>query len=658
MCGIAGILDRTGRVSPLDARRVVAAMTERLRHRGPDGFGLWTESGPDVLTLGHRRLSVIDLSETGRQPMASSCGRFVVTFNGEIYNFQDLRRELEAAGRSFRGGSDTEVLVEACAEWGLARAARRLCGMFAFALWDRRERTLSLARDQIGVKPLYWAQQGAHFAFASELSALAADAWLKPEMDRDALAAYLRFGYVPTPRTIYSVAAKLPPGCLLTLAPGREVAIEPYWDVVAVAGAGLSAPERGDEEALLEELARRLQASVARQMIADVPLGAFLSGGTDSSLTVALMQALSARPVKTFTIGFPERSHDEAPYARAVAAHLGTEHAELYVGDQQVQAAALRMPGLMDEPFADASLVATTLLCELARREVTVALSGDGGDEIFAGYDHYRKLDGLWRHVRRIPHPLRRALAAGVAAAPSAALHRLERPADAPGRTSLTDRILRAADVLPAATDEELYRRRYAHWGDPERVVRGGREFRGRFWEDRRTEVPGFVERMQLLDQTTYLLDNGLTKVDRASMSVALEVRVPLLDHTLVEYAWRLPRHLKISGATGKAALRRILHRRVPRHLLDRPRQGFNPPVAAWLRGPLRDWAESLLARDRLRDEGMFDPAPVRALWDRFQRGADTPWDVKRLWDVVMFEAWFEQRRQHTPAAHHVEAAS
>lgn len=646
MCGIAGFLDRSGLSRPAEMEAVVGAMTRTLAHRGPDGGDRWVDAAGGV-ALGHRRLAIIDLTPAGRQPMPSGDGRYVITFNGEIYNFTELRQELEGLGHRFRGSSDTEVMLEGFSAWGVEATVRRLVGIFAFAVWDRAARRLTLARDHLGVKPLYHGTFGPLLVFGSELKALVAHPAVPRRVDRGSVAAFLRLGYVPTPFSVYEGIAKLPPGHLLEVdSDGRQRLLR-YWDVAAVARAGLAARDTMDEAEGMERLEALLTDAVRRQMVSDVPLGAFLSGGVDSSLVTAVMQEHSGRPVRTFSIGFTEKAQDEAPFAADVARHLGTEHEALYVSPADLAAAVPRMPFVFDEPFADASQIATLLLSEMTRDHVTVALSGDGGDELFAGYGHYRLLDRLWGTVARVPAGVQRAFAGGVERLPAGVMGLADRlMPERPGRIPPHHRLLRTAQLLPAGTADDLYRRRYSHWMEPGSLLTGGAaEQRGAFWDDHGDAVPGFVERMQLLDQTTYLVDDVLPKVDRASMAVGLEARVPLLDHRLAELAWSLPPSLTRRGGTGKWALREILYRRVPRALVDRPKNGFNPPVDAWMRGPLRDWAEALMAPERLRAGGVLDPARVRPVWDAFQRGAGRPWDHKRLWDIVMLQAWLDTER-------------
>ncbi len=629
-------------------------MNDTIVHRGPDGDGVWVDEAAGI-ALAHRRLAIVDLSPLGRQPMESADGRWVIAYNGEIYNFQDLRAELEARGRTFRSHSDTEVLVEGVSAWGVEATMRRLVGIFALALWDRQNRALHLARDQMGVKPLYWGRFGGTVLFGSQPKALRAHKDFRAGIDRDALTAYFRFAYIPAPHSVYQGVHKLEPGCILTFRGGAEPVRTTYWSLEAAVQAGLSDRlDLSDAEAA-DRLEALLKDAIGRQMVADVPLGAFLSGGVDSSTVVALMQAQSSRPVRTFTIGFKEAGFDESADARAVAQHLGTDHTELTVEPAHALEVIPRLAEWYDEPFADSSQVPTFLVSELTRRSVTVALSGDGGDELFAGYNRYFLGSKLWRTMGPVPGALRGAAAGLIRAVPpgrwDALVGRL------PGMPRLAgDKLHKLASILGAADADALYRGLVSQWHHPEALVLGGREPHGLLWDERvGAAVPDFVERMQYLDAATYLPDDILAKVDRASMAVALEARVPLLDHRVVEFAWRLPLSQKIRGGQGKHLLRQVLYRHVPKAMIERPKMGFGVPIGEWMRGPLRDWAEDLLDERRLREDGVLDAATVRRFWAEHQSGRRN-WQ-HRLWAVLMFQAW-KARWDTVPAAAELPASA
>ncbi|MEI6985363.1 MAG: asparagine synthase (glutamine-hydrolyzing) [Rhodospirillaceae bacterium] len=648
MCGIAGFIDRA---CGDKARLTLAAadMAASLGHRGPDAQGVWVDERVG-LALGHRRLSIIDLSPAGAQPMASANGRFIICYNGEIYNAPELAQRLDCEGGFRRGHSDTEIMVEWCARWG-ARALLAACeGMFAFALWDRHERSLVLARDRLGIKPLYWGHwpERGLLLFGSELKALRRHNGWVPEIDRPALASYMRFGYVPTPRSIYRNVAKLEPGCLLTLAWDAEPIIEPYWTLRAVAMAGRAEPFAGSPDEAVDELERLLRRAVRSEMAADVPLGCFLSGGIDSSVVAALMQAESSGPVRTFSIGFGAGDYDEAAAAKRVAAHLGTEHTEFHVNPADGLEVIPNLPEWYDEPFADSSQIPTYIVAKMARQHVTVALSGDGGDELFAGYTRYVWADRLWRKLRRLPQPLRRAMAATLEALSGPLPEILAAAAVALMPVGIrpshpADKLRKLAGILPSTSADALFRRLISHWSDPEQLVFGTVEPHGLHWDESITAAfPDFTARMQFLDSLTYLPDDILTKIDRASMAVGLEARVPLLNHQVVEFAWRLPLDLKIRDGQSKWALRQVLYRHVPRALVDRPKQGFSIPLASWLRGPLRPWAEELLAVNSLAEDGLLNPVPIRHAWTEHLTGRRD--HANALWTVLMLQAWLKNR--------------
>ncbi len=644
MCGLAGFLildngDADEHTSHTMAR-CAGAMAQRLAHRGPDDEGVWVDAAAGI-ALAHRRLAIIDLSPAGHQPMLSSCGRFVIAYNGEVYNAAELRADLEARGRRFRGYCDTEVIVEACATWGVEATLERLIGMFAFALWDRRERRLTLARDRLGIKPVYWGRVGNRIAFASELKALAVLPDWSGEIAAQALALYLRYNYVPSPLSIFEGIEKLPPGNLVTIAGDGQCSRHAYWSLEKVAKAGLASPLTIDDAEAEERLENVIANAVKGRMISDAPIGAFLSGGIDSSLVVALMQRAADKPVRTFSIGFREAGYDEAPHARAIARHLETDHTEHYVDAAEAQAVIPRLPQIYDEPFADSSQIPTFLLCKITRRHVTVALSGDGGDELFAGYDRYGYAD-LWRRrLARIPRPLRQLAGAGIALLSREAIARLLRRLPVPRLRQCEYENLSRLALYLRGSDQALYRDQVSIWQTPplhKRAHEARLPASPLSAPNERPRLPDYLGWMQYADMRTYLPDDILTKVDRASMAVALEVRVPLLDHRIVELSWRLPTPFKRRDGKTKWLLRRVLARHVPEELYERPKMGFGVPIGDWLRGPLRDWAEDLLSEKRLATDGYLDPAPIRRKW-RAHLSAERNW-MYPLWTVLMYQAW------------------
>src|SRR6266576_909816 len=641
MCGIAGFWSTAG--SAADPEGILRAMAGAVRHRGPDDEGIWWEPSCGI-GLAHRRLSIIDLSAEGHQPMTSASGRYVMIYNGEVYNFQDIRRPLERDGVKFRGTSDTEVMLAAIERHGLLKAVQSFAGQFAFALFDRKSQSLSLVRDRLGEKPLYYGAAGGTLLFGSELKALRAHPVWRGEIDRGALSLFLRHNYVPAPYSIYCGISKVLPGTILTFRSPNNEAVEAYWSARALVEAATSNSNPAKEEEALDELDSLLRVVVKREMISDVPLGAFLSGGIDSSLIVALMQAQSDRPVRTFTIGFAEPVYNEAEYARRVAAHLGTDHTELYVSPADLLAVVPRIPQLYDEPFADSSQVPTFAVARLARQHVTVALSGDGGDEMFGGYDRYFVGERLRRYRRVVPGPLRTGVARMIDAVSPAGWDRLLAAVGVqPGRArSISgERLHKLAGILEARSDRAVYRDLMSHWVDAEQVTLGAHEPATVLSDERNwPEIEAFLPWMMYVDLMAYLPDDILVKVDRASMGVSLESRGPYLDHNVVEFAWRLPLAAKVNGGGGKRILRKLLSRYVPPALFDRPKMGFGVPLDSWFRGPLRDWAESLIEEKRLRREGYLAPEPILRKWHEHQQGSRN-WHY-HLWDVLMFQAWLE----------------
>jgi asparagine synthase (glutamine-hydrolysing) len=653
MCGIVGFLGTSGMGDEALAK-LAESMATCLAHRGPDDKGTWVDERVG-LGLGHRRLSILDLSPAGHQPMVSHCGRYVITFNGETYNYLDLRRELESSGavRTWRGSSDTEVILAAIARWGIGSTLERITGMFALAVWDRAESTLHIARDRLGEKPLYYGWLAGRFVFASELKALRAHPQWQGEIDRGALSLFLRHGYVPAPYSIYQGVQKLVPGTYLSVHPDGTTRQTTYWSAREIAEEGAANPFEGSDAEAVEALERLLSRAVGRQMVADVPLGAFLSGGVDSSTVVALMQAQSRLPVKTFTIGFREESHNEAEHAKAVARHLGTEHTELYVTAAEARSTVPRLPELYDEPFSDASQIPTFLVAQLARRKVTVSLSGDGGDELFGGYNRYFIGRGVWNRLGWLPPAFRRAAAGAITTASPARWDSLLAPLALLSPDHLRyanpgEKLHKLASVLAAGHPDDIYRGLTSQWEDPSTVVLFGSEPATMMTDRSRwANLSDFTQRMMFLDLVGYLPDDILVKVDRAAMAVSLETRVPLLDPEVVRFAWRVPLSMKLRDGQGKWLLRQVLYKFVPRELIERPKSGFDVPIGEWLRGPLRDWAESLLDEARLQREGFFDAAPIRQKWDQHLAGR-RDWQ-RPLWNVLMFQAWLQAENQARP---------
>jgi asparagine synthase (glutamine-hydrolysing) len=683
MCGLTGFWALKSQLTQEGSLQTCESMVNSLRHRGPDDLGLWLDVTAGI-ALGHRRLAIQDLSQAGHQPMVSTCGRYVIAFNGEIYNHLKLRVELGALGlpslvrndgsdtSGWRGHSDTETLLAGIAAWGVEGTLKRCVGMFAIGLWDRQTQTLSLARDRLGEKPLYygWVGEGDNraFVFGSELKALRAYPGFANPICRQALAQYLRFMYVPAPRSIYQGIYKLEPGCLLTVQgkpPGKapsqplrpkqdnaqtfgSLQIKRWWSLADAVVYG-SQKQIDNEVEALEQLESRLQEAVNMQSLADVPLGAFLSGGVDSSTIVALMQQKSSRPIKTFTIGFDEAGFDESPYARAVAEHLKTDHHEMRVTAQMAQDVIPNLPDMYDEPFADSSQIPTHLVCCAARHHVTVALSGDAGDELYGGYNRYFWGPRIWNRLSVLPAPARKLLGSALAAMPVSGWNSLGLPllGRGDGVVRLGDKVHKLADRLNHVHNmDELYRSLVSEWTDPASLVLGENG-------ESVHEPPSLLDDplplsdmaqplpMMYRDSMTYLTDDILCKVDRAAMACSLETRVPFLDHRVVELAWQLPLHMKVRGNTGKWALRQVLYKYVPKELIERPKAGFAIPIGQWLRGPLRDWAESLISENRLQVEGYLRPEPIRQAWAEHLSGKRD--NTAKLWSVLMFQAWLEK---------------
>jgi asparagine synthase (glutamine-hydrolysing) len=647
MCGIAGFYAPEWRFDPTD---VLRRMNDTIAHRGPDAQGEWFDPARGV-GLAHRRLAIVDLSDAGRQPMRSASGRYVIVFNGEVYNFLRIRADLERLGHTFRGHSDTEVMLAAFEEWGVGPSLRRFVGMFAFALWDSARGELTLARDRLGKKPLYYSVTNGTLVFGSELKALRAFPGFNAPIDRQALTLFLRHSYIPAPHTIHEGVHKLESAHFARFAVRGHCVVELerqcFWNATEVQAEASANPAAATVEEATSQLDELLRDAVQLRMIADVPLGAFLSGGIDSSLVVALMQVLSSRPVRTFTIGFHEDAYNEAHHARLVARHLGTDHTEVYLTPVETLAVIPKLPQMYDEPFADSSQIPTALVCAMARQHVTVALSGDGGDEGFGGYSRYAQAREICSRMSRAPTWLRRGLSRSIPQVPMSlweGVARLSRPISALGRRAdgFGYRVLRLADRLGCENPQQLYRHLMSYWIAPMRLVVGGREPRTLLSDaPEKSDLDQFVEQMMLLDTLTYLPDDILVKVDRASMAVALEVRAPLLDHRVLEFAWRLPLALKLHDGRGKIVLRRVLSRYVPEALFERPKTGFGVPIYRWLRGPLRDWAEDLLAERRLEREGYLNARPIRRVWESLLSGkSEWAFGGELVWSVLMFQAW------------------
>lgn len=640
MCGFAGFLSPP--VSNDEGRATLERMAGSMRLRGPDDQGIWL-SEKSTVGLAHRRLAVLELGPDGHQPMMSSSQRYVLVYNGEIYNHLELKSELEKYGGSLRGNSDTVVLLAAIERWGVARTLDRIVGMFAFAIWDRKEQCLTLARDRFGEKPLYYGWQGNQFLFGSTLQPLRQHpAWIGG-INRDALAALIRRNYIPAPSSIHPAIKKLVPGTWLQMAWRNERWQEQhstYWSALTAAQASKASPFGGSFGSAVEALETLLVDSIRGQMLADVPLGAFLSGGVDSSLIVALMQSLSNRPIKTFTIGFDESAYDESSAAVAVANHLGTSHTCYRLTHAEVIELIPRLASIYDEPFADASQIPTALVSQVARHEVTVALSGDGGDEIFGGYNRYLWGPSVQKYFGVLPQSLRKKIGQGTRSVSPLTLDKMFGfGLSAAKPRHLGEKLHKLSYVLAAADSMGIYRRLCSFWhedfpvsGFPENS--DSDEPYDAVWEQ---DWP-FAEHMMLADTMTYLPDDILVKVDRAAMGASLETRAPFLDHRLFEFAWSLPLEYRVRGNQSKAILRQLLYRHLPRHLIDRPKSGFALPVGQYLRGPLRDWAESLLDPARLRREGYFDAGKVRNAWDQHCSGRlNRQYD---LWSILMFQAW------------------
>lgn len=651
MCGIIGFLGGDFTNDQLN-NAILEEMSDQIVKRGPDSAGIWLDSSSKI-ALGHRRLAIVDLSPAGYQPMTSGSNRYVMTYNGEIYNSNEIRNELikSRVTLNWRGHSDTETLLAGFDAWGIRETVSRVTGMFAIAVWDKELEQLTLIRDRVGEKPLYYGWQGSGsnkvFLFGSELKALKKHPQFISEIDRGSLALYMRYCYVPAPHSIYKGIMKVEPGTIVTVNLQEcEHTTEKYWNALDVVRNGAESPLEGTVAEVTNDLDIALKETISQQMMADVPLGAFLSGGIDSSAVVALMQAQSSRPIKTFTIGFSETGYNEAEFAKLVAGHLGTEHTELYVSSQDALNVIPKLPNLYCEPFADSSQIPTFLVSSLARHHVTVSLSGDGGDELFCGYNRYLFADKFWKGLRMTPASVRELVGKSIKSLPAAGwnktfelLNRIT-PRKFNG-ISWGDKLQKGAGVIASKDLTNLYQGLVSNWQDPSTVVIGDGEHDRIFSTDvQLLSDVGDIQKMMAIDTISYLPDDILVKVDRAAMGVSLETRVPFLDHHIFEFASKIPLAMKLKNGVGKLILRDILYRYVPKDLIERPKMGFGVPVADWLRGPLKEWAEELLGESRLRSQGFFYPEVVRQMWSEHLMGAHN-WQ-SQLWAVLMFQAWLE----------------
>jgi asparagine synthase (glutamine-hydrolysing) len=648
MCGFSGFVGTS-----LNSCDLLRKMGDTLMHRGPDDFGSWHDE-PSKIGLSHRRLSIIDLSPSGHQPMKSFSGRYIIAYNGEIYNHLDIRKEITDLDNKvqWRGHSDTEILLAGIDVWGLEKTLKKSFGMFAIALWDRQERSLYLACDRMGEKPLYYGWQSGVFLFGSELKALKVHPAFEGVIDRDALTLLLRYSCIPAPYSIYKGIKKLQPGRFLKLSVGVDKIAKgvfpeekPFWSLEDVIRDGVENPFIGSDLDAVETLHHLLRDSVQQQMVADVPLGAFLSGGVDSSVIAALMQEKNPGKVKTFSIGFNEVGYNEAVHAKSVAGHLGTEHTELYVTPEQAMDVIPRLPTLYDEPFSDSSQIPTFLVSEMAQQYVKVSLSGDAGDELFGGYNRHIKTDLLWDKIQLVPRWVRRSISKGILSTPPAYWNKFGHAVTLISGNSvrwqnLERNINKLASVLKVDNNNSLYSHFVSNWKEPESIVINGVE-RENLVTHPPLKLDSIVEQMMALDSLTYLPDDILVKVDRAAMGVSLETRIPFLDHKIIEFAWKLPLSMKIRHGKGKWILRQVLNKYVPSNLIERPKMGFGVPIDSWLRGSLREWAENLLDESRMRQEGFLNPGPIRKKWSEHLSGKSN-WQ-NHIWDVLMFQAWLAE---------------
>lgn len=640
MCGIAGFINQDLRLGKNNLKRMLSS----LIHRGPDDEGLWLDEISGI-ALGHRRLSILDLSPSGHQPMRSHCQRYIIAFNGEIYNWPELKKQLEYSGDAprWRGSSDTEVLLVALSVWGLVETLKRVRGMFAFALWDCSEKRLTLVRDRIGEKPLYYGTTNGQFAFASELKAISALSDNSLKLEPDAIALMLRYGYVPEPYSIYKNIYKLPAGMMISVSTDGQIReLKPYWSFSEFVAEQQKNPLQLSDEEAVDELDKLMGSAIQEQMVADVPLGAFLSGGLDSSSVVAIMQAHSSRPVKTFTIGYDESEYNEAGHAREIARHLGTEHTELKITARQSLDIIQELPNMFDEPFADVSQIPTALISRLTRKHVSVCLSGDAGDELFGGYNRYIWANFIWKGLGKIPRPMRRPLGKLLGNVPIFAVNAMYSCLNPflPLRYQINnpgDKLRKISQIIPAQTRDELYQSLVSQWRGPLPLRNVEEPAIYLSQPENWPSLCNYSERMMAVDTQTYLPQDILVKVDRAAMASSLETRLPFLDSRLIEFAWRLPLEQKIRYGKGKWIVRQLLSRYIPETLWDRPKQGFAVPIEHWLRGPLRDWAEELLSPEKLAQDALLNPVLIRELWERHLKGENLQYS---LWNILTYRAW------------------
>ncbi len=642
MCGITGFYSLSGKRNKKDQVAIGRAMERAIAHRGPDAADIWQDENAP-LTLCHRRLAIIDLSDDGRQPMTSHSGRYVVTYNGEIYNYQDLRVELEVLGAKFKSQSDTEVMLSAFEHWGVEAALQKLNGMFAVVLWDKKDKQLYFMRDRFGKKPLYVGWVDNDLVFSSELKSFHAHPDFRPEIDRDVLAQYMSYGYVQAPHCIFQNIWQMLPASIMSLdvhnlkvSENLSAKMQTYWALKDVVVEGKANFMTRPEGQIIDEFESKLQHAVNQRMISDVPFGAFLSGGIDSSSVVALMQKNASAPTKTFSIGFDQVGYNEAEHAKAIAKHLATDHQEFYVSAQDAMDVIPSLPDIYDEPFADSSQIPTYLISKLARDQVTVVLTGDGGDEILAGYDRHVKIPQLWEKLSFLPYPLRKLIGNAAAKMPDAVYRTLK-----PSSPLFPTQVKRALNLMKHKDADDIYAALVTHWS-PDAMIEGKSPTHPLIDKEFWPESLNFAEEMIFGDTLSYRPNDLMVKTDRASMAVALEARAPLMDYELCEYSWRLPHDMKVRGGEGKWLLRKVLERHVPKSLFDRPKMGFSVPIGTWLRGPLRSWGEDLLSQDKLERQGLFNVENILNAWKEFQN-TNTQDVPKHLWTVLMFQAWYER---------------